>query len=83
MTVPIRSPAARNDGLDIEEKKMITPYTNDSILMCDDAPLRGLPMASFRIVCDCGKDRKFVFTKDSWDIFPCPYCCAPGVMSND
>lgn len=59
---------------------MITPYTNDSILMCDDAPLRGLPMASFRIVCGCGKDRKFVFTKDSWDIFPCPYCCAPGVM---
>lgn len=58
------------------------PYTNDSILMCDNATLRGLPRSSFRIVCDCGKDRKFVFTKESWDIFPCPYCFASGVMSN-
>ena len=58
------------------------PYTANSIVACDDAARRGLPENSFRVVCNCGRNRRFVLTRESLDIFPCPYCFAPGMMLN-
>lgn len=53
----------------------------DTISLCSDAKLRGIEEAGFKVICDCGRERKFVFTKRTWDIFPCPYCKASGVKN--
>lgn len=53
------------------------------IILCNDAEKRGVEKANFKIICNnCGRQRKFQFTKMTWDIMPCPYCKASG-MTNE
>lgn len=51
------------------------------IQQADDAEMRGLPPSGFKIVCNCGRERKYIFSKYHFDIKPCPYCKESGISS--
>ena len=51
------------------------------VILSDDAKRRGLEEAGFKIICDCGQRRRFMFTKKTWNIMPCPYCKMAGVTN--
>lgn len=53
----------------------------NKIVTGSDATRRGLPEPGFKIICTCGRERTFVFYKDGWDVYPCPYCEASGIVN--
>ena len=51
------------------------------LITSSDSEKRGLPHPRFRIVCECGSKRKFMFYERGFDVLPCPACGEHGVSN--
>lgn len=52
-----------------------------NIITSSDSEKRGLPNPRFRIVCECGSRRDFIFYERGFDVLPCPVCGEHGVSN--
>lgn len=48
------------------------------VLLSDDYINRGTEKPSFTIICECGRLRRFQFSKEGFDIYPCSGCFTSG-----